>query len=164
MQITPVFSIALQPDGKILTGGYFTTIGGATRNGIARLNTAGYADVSFIFMQVTVFCCRSSAGRNDPGRGYFTTIGGVTRNHIARLNSNSTVDTSFDPNANSFIASIVMQPDEKILLGGCFTSIGGLERNHIARLDRTAPSIQRLTPMQMTLLMQSWCSRTEKSS
>ena len=35
-------SIAVQADGKILIGGAFTTIGGVTRNRIARLNPDGY--------------------------------------------------------------------------------------------------------------------------
>ena len=33
-----VYSIAVQADGKILVGGSFTSIGGQTRNNIARLN------------------------------------------------------------------------------------------------------------------------------
>ena len=38
-------SIAVQADGKILVGGFFTSIGGQTRNRIARLDpTTGLAD------------------------------------------------------------------------------------------------------------------------
>ena len=39
-----VFSIAVQADGKILAGGHFTSIGGQTRNNIARLETDGRLD------------------------------------------------------------------------------------------------------------------------
>ena len=40
-----VYSIAVQADGKILAGGLFTSIGGQTRNQIARLDPAtGLAD------------------------------------------------------------------------------------------------------------------------
>ena len=40
-----VHSIAVQADGKILAGGNFTSIGGQTRNHIARLDaTTGLAD------------------------------------------------------------------------------------------------------------------------
>src|SRR5207237_6996317 len=46
----------------------------------------------------------------------------------------------FDPNANGAVRVVVMQPDDKILLGGDFTSLapnGGaaVTRNHIARLN-----------------------------
>ena len=38
---------AVQPDGKILIGGSFTTVLGVTRNNIARLNTDGTLDTAF---------------------------------------------------------------------------------------------------------------------
>src|SRR6266700_1482646 len=43
----PVFSLAVQVDGKILVGGYFTTLGGQSRNYIGRLNADGTLDPSF---------------------------------------------------------------------------------------------------------------------
>jgi uncharacterized delta-60 repeat protein len=42
-----VRSLAVQADGKILLGGYFTSLGGATRNRIARLNPDGTLDSTF---------------------------------------------------------------------------------------------------------------------
>lgn len=42
-----VLSLAVQPDGKLLLGGDFSTINGTTRNGIAHLNTDGSLDASF---------------------------------------------------------------------------------------------------------------------
>src|SRR5690606_630236 len=42
-----VHSIALQPDGKILAGGDFTTFNGTTQNRIVRLNSDGTLDSSF---------------------------------------------------------------------------------------------------------------------
>lgn len=36
-----VNDFVLQPDGKIVVGGFFTTVGGQTRNNIARLNADG---------------------------------------------------------------------------------------------------------------------------
>ena len=40
-------AIAVQPDGKTLIGGSFTTVLGVTRNNIARLNTDGTLDTAF---------------------------------------------------------------------------------------------------------------------
>ena len=42
-----VLATAVQPDGKILIGGNFTTVLGVTRNNIARLNTRRHARHSF---------------------------------------------------------------------------------------------------------------------
>ena len=41
----------------------------------------------------------------------------------------------FNPDANGFVYSIVVQSDGKILIGGDFTTIGGVTRNRIARLN-----------------------------
>jgi Domain of unknown function (DUF5122) beta-propeller len=38
---------AVQPDGRILIGGSFTTVLGVARNNIARLNTDGTLDTAF---------------------------------------------------------------------------------------------------------------------
>ena len=42
-----VFATAVQPDGKILIGGSFTSVLGVARNNIARLNTDGTLDTAF---------------------------------------------------------------------------------------------------------------------
>jgi uncharacterized delta-60 repeat protein len=42
-----VHSIAVQPDGKVAIGGYFTSVNGSSRNRIARLNADGSLDSSF---------------------------------------------------------------------------------------------------------------------
>ena len=46
------------------------------------------------------------------------------------------LDMTFDPGsgANSTVATIALQPNGRILLGGDFTSFDGIGRNHIARL------------------------------
>ncbi len=41
----------------------------------------------------------------------------------------------FNPNANSTVRAMVVQPDGKILVGGVFTLIVGQTRNYIARLN-----------------------------
>jgi uncharacterized delta-60 repeat protein len=42
-----VEAAAVQPDGKVLVGGWFTSFNGTPRNNIARLNTDGSLDTSF---------------------------------------------------------------------------------------------------------------------
>ena len=42
-----VSATAVQPDGKILIGGAFSSVLGVTRNNIARLNTDGTLDTAF---------------------------------------------------------------------------------------------------------------------
>src|SRR4030095_3439375 len=135
------FSIAVQADGRVLAGGDFTTIGGQTRNHIARLNMDGTLDMAFNpSANGFVSAIASQADGQILAGGDFTSIGGQTRNFIARLDATAGMADSFNPNANLFVRTIAVQADGKILAGGYFNganSIGGQARNRIARLDAT---------------------------
>jgi len=134
-----VRSIVVQADGKILVGGQFSSIGGQSRNNIARLDpamgradsfdpnaTGGSGEIESIAVQAD--------GKILAG-GYFTSIGGQQRNYIARLDPTTGLADSFNPNASSPVWAITLQADGKILVGGSFNSIGGQTRGKIARLD-----------------------------
>jgi hypothetical protein len=93
-----ILAVAVQPDGKILIGGSFTTLspnGGATitRNRIARLNPDGTLDT--VFNPDANNTVRAIAVQAD-GKiligGDFTVLSDlprVLRNHIARLDAPS---------------------------------------------------------------------------
>ena len=51
------------------------------------------------------------------------------------MNASGTVDTSFIANANSYVYSIAVKGNDKILVGGSFTSIGGQSRGFIAGIE-----------------------------
>ena len=96
-----VHSIAVQADGKILAGGDFTSIGGQTRNRIARLDaTTGLADSFDPNANGNVYSIAVQADGKILAGGDFTSIGGQTRNRIARLDATTGSADSFDPNAN----------------------------------------------------------------
>ncbi|MFC5490509.1 delta-60 repeat domain-containing protein [Dokdonella soli] len=139
-----VYALALQPDGKLVLGGNFTTIGGTLRHHIARLNTDGGLDIAFVNPGVGgVFDSVLALALQTDGKivagGNFTQVGAYTRNRIARLNPDGSLDTAFDPNANGPVFALALQADGKMVLGGNFTSIdggtGGSTRNRIARLN-----------------------------
>jgi hypothetical protein len=131
----PVNVVVVQPDGRILIGGGFTTLapnGGATvtRNRIARLNPDGTLDTAFNpnangFVESIAV---QADGKVLAGGG-FTSIGGQPRVYIARLDPTTGLADSFNPNPNFGVDSIAVQTDGKILAGGHFTSIGGQTRN-----------------------------------
>lgn len=143
--------LALQADGKILVGGEFTLLGGGgmgttPRSKIGRLNADGTLDTSFDPGADTgVFSIAVQPDGKILVGGSFQRIGGggtgtTPRNHIARLNADGTVDTTFNPGANHFISSFVVQPDGKILVGGAFGMLGGggtgmTPRSFIGRLN-----------------------------
>src|SRR5207302_4780287 len=89
-----VVSIAVQADGKILAGGgfngSFTSIGGAPRNYIARLDPAtGQADSFDPNASAGVSAIAVQADGKILAGGGFTNIGGQTRNLFARLSNDT---------------------------------------------------------------------------
>ncbi len=134
-----VWDLALQPDGKVLIVGTFTTVDATSRDRIARLNADGSVDTSFDPGTGSNSTVRTVALQSHGEvliGGYFTSVNGVTRNRIARLNADGSVDTSFDPGsgADSWVGAVAIQSNGEILIGGDFATVDGVTRNHIARL------------------------------
>ena len=144
--------IVVQPDGKILIGGNFSTVLGVTRNHIARLNPDGTLDTAFNpNADDSVLTLRVQADGRILAGGVFTSIGGQARSCIARLDPVTGLADSWNPNATSTTAhngvnSISVQVDGKVLAGGDFTSIGGQTRNGLARLDTVTGAADTWNP------------------
>ncbi len=131
-----VFALAHQADGKILVGGAFTSLGGATRNRIGRLHPDGTLDMTFNpWASDTVYALAVQTDGCILAAGEFTMIGGLPRDRLARLFPAGTADESFSTGTDDSIFALALQSDGKILLAGRFTSVGGQWRNHIARLN-----------------------------
>lgn len=130
----------LQPDGKILVGGSFTTYKGVSANRIIRLNPDGSRDDSFVIdsgfdNSVSAFAVQSD-GKIIIG-GSFTTYKGSPVNSIVRVNSDGTLDSSFNilQGFNDRLRSIVLQSDGTILVGGDFSTYQGASAGRIIRLN-----------------------------
>jgi len=140
-----VRSIAIQSDGRILVGGFFTNFNSVARGHIARINPDGTLDSLFnpgsgadnlvyAVAQTTV------AGQSKVLlAGAFASVGGNTFNGVGRLNSDGTPDSLFNLGglgANATVYALAVQPDGKIVIGGDFTAYNGATNfNHIARLN-----------------------------
>lgn len=123
-----VHDILVQPDGKILVAGEFTTIGGVSRSRIARLFADGTVDPSFDPGVGPNNLIRSFAVQPN-GQilivGEFTSVSGTPRNRYARLNTNGTHDVTFAVTqpALLFVTSptgprVMALPDGKSLVTG----------------------------------------------
>jgi uncharacterized delta-60 repeat protein len=124
-------TIAIDSNGKILVGGLFTTYNGSSQNYLIRLNTDGSKDTSFNIGsgfngQVTSIAIDSN-GKIVVG-GSFTLFTGATANYIIRLNSDGSVDTSFNVGTgfNSAVASLAIDSNNKVVVGGAFSSYNGV--------------------------------------
>ena len=135
-----IYALAVQPDGKILLAGDFTTYNNQPVKRIARLHANGALDASFNPGAGPNAALRALTLQSD-GKiligGLFTNVNGVTLSAVARLNSDGSVDGSFHPGAgaDNAVYTIALQDDGKIILGGDFLHFGGINRSRLARLN-----------------------------
>src|SRR5262245_21857506 len=105
-----VNSMAVQPDGKLIIGGGFTSVLGVTRNFIARINADGTLDMGFDpKANGSVDGVAVQADGKVVLNGPFTTLqpngaaSPIARQYIARVNADGSLDTGFDPKANGVV-------------------------------------------------------------
>ena len=126
-----VYALAIQPDGKILIGGSFTTVAGQTRKRVARLNPDGSLDPTFDDpdADATRACAGDPGGRQDRGRrcirlpwagrsGWQLPGCIPTARWTLPSLARATHPPCGEPN------TLALQPDGKILMGGRFDDIG----------------------------------------
>jgi hypothetical protein len=127
-----VRAIAIPPAGPIYVCGSFTSVGGTPQARIAKLDPiTGIHDPAFDPRpSADVYAMALDADGRLVIAGEFTSLqpGGpgnpsFTRGRVARLDPNGSVDAGFNPNANSWVSNVLVQPDGRILLGGAFTSL-----------------------------------------
>jgi uncharacterized delta-60 repeat protein len=136
-----VYSFAIQPDNKIIMGGWFTSYNGNSTNYIVRLNEDGSVDSSFNptgtgFNWRVEKTILQSDGKIIVG-GLFVSFNGATKNYIARLNHDGSLDNSFNTGTgfSNWTKSISIQQDNKIIVGGNFQSFNGTTTNYLTRLN-----------------------------
>jgi uncharacterized delta-60 repeat protein len=144
-----VARIVIQADGKILIGGWFTSVNGKSRNGVARLNEDGSLDESFdvgtgtldndgIIGRVLAIAVQPD-GKINVG-GDFTVFSGQGVPWAVRLNSNGGVDTGLASGLRCLncdtldIRNIEVLSTGHIMISGVFNRIGGVSYNGLARL------------------------------
>ena len=111
--------MALQPDGRIIAAGNFTTLGGQTRNRIGRLNPDGSLDTTF---DPNANSTVNSVVLQPDGKilvgGSFTSIGGANRTYLARLNPDGTADPTLNVSLSGGVSCIALQADGSMILAG----------------------------------------------
>lgn len=131
-----VSDMDLQADGKIVIGGWFTSLNGNPNViSVGRLNPDGSLDGSFVpRANASALAVKIQPDGKILIGGQFSTVNQSFRNGIARLNPSGTVDLGFAPSANTAVYDVQLQSDGKVLLGGQFTRVSGVSRPRVARL------------------------------
>jgi uncharacterized delta-60 repeat protein len=130
----------IQPDGKIVVVGNFTSYSGSAVNRIVRINTNGTKDTTFNigtgFGNETWWSSLQPDGKIVV-IGAFTGYSGSTNPGIVRLNTDGTKDTTFNVGTglNGVSYGSTVQSDGKIVCVGAFTSYSGSAVNRIVRIN-----------------------------
>lgn len=136
-----VQDLYVQPDGKIVIGGNFANVGGQPRKKVARLNSDGSLDTTFVDPNVTsttgndtVFAVARSPGGGIVIGGLFDTVAGVPRQGIAMINDDGTLLSGFVPNLNGSVMDISFRNGGSLIAGGFFTTADGQPCKRVVRL------------------------------
>jgi uncharacterized delta-60 repeat protein len=151
-----VDAIALQPNGQIVLGGDFTSVGGISgQDHIARLNTDGSLDTTFdpgSGVNGSVYAIGIQPDNNIVVGGNFTQANGQSLNNIARLTSTGALDANFfcgigldgpvyslNVQTNAIFSttnsSTVVQTNFTVYVGGQFTEYNSTHRLGLARIN-----------------------------
>jgi uncharacterized delta-60 repeat protein len=133
----------VQPDGKILVGGQFTSLGGASRGHLGRLNADGTIDADFTATtDYDVYALSLQTDGKILVGGQFTTLAGETCYKIGRLTPEGALDYDFNGGADDNVYAIATQSDGKTIAGGGFSSLGGILHQTIGRVASSEAALQ----------------------
>jgi uncharacterized delta-60 repeat protein len=145
--------MSLQPDGKIVIGGFFTTVEGVKRNRIARLNTNGSLDTSFdpgagcegvLGVAIDgnadpfVMWCEALPSGRILAVGNFTNYNTTQAYGIIAINPNGSRDTTFDiggTGLDSWGRSIKPLDNGQVMVSGWFQNYRNFGANRLVRIN-----------------------------
>lgn len=142
-----IICMAGQPDGKINIGGTFTMFDSISYNRIARVNPDGSLDMDFdpgsgfqsdYWLSPIIYALGLQQSGKIIAAGSFYMFDDIPISRIVRLNTNGSLDTTFTPGYGAIGGSIIkllIQSDDKIIIGGRFTMFDSIPVGDLARLN-----------------------------
>ena len=129
-----VYALAAQPDGKVLVGGQFWNVGGASRFRIARLNSDGQLDAAHVPPQLGSDPVLALAVGSD-GKAYVGGMFSTYPPYLQRLNPDGSLDMiySVSPMLGP-VRAMAYRGDGSLIVGGTFSAIGSTRRQNLARM------------------------------
>ncbi|RUT69736.1 T9SS C-terminal target domain-containing protein [Flavobacterium cupreum] len=119
--------ILIQPDGKLLVAGRFTSFDNQIIPGLVRLNSDGSIDAGFntgMGFDKNVYALALQSDQKIIVGGSFLLYNGIPQKRILRLHPNGDLDTTFDSGtgfSKGDVLTVLVQPDDRILAGGTFS-------------------------------------------
>lgn len=160
-----IYDMTILNDGRIIVVGSFTMYNGFASGRIARINSDGSFDPTFVsgtgfgtslFPSVNAFAMSIQSNGKIVVGGGFNNYNGNPSSRITRLNADGTIDPTFvvGTGFNGNVHSLAIQNDGKILAFGGFSNYNGDGRIRLARIegDSNTASIPTLSEWGMIFL------------
>lgn len=134
---------------RVYLGGFFSSMGGVARPGLAAVDPAtGALDAGFdAAVGGPLRAMAVSGGRLYIG-GDFSTVGGVARDRVAAVDAQTgALDATWNAgalgavHARGIYVEAVAVRGSRVFMGGSFTSVAGVTRNYVAALDGTTGAL-----------------------
>lgn len=123
-------AVALQADGHVLVGGFFSQAGGVSHFYFARFSSGGAFDAAFPAYPRDIQA--GSIVVAPDGSLYVADLG---TEQVLKLTPDGAAAPGFTSvQADSTIDTIALQPNGKIVIGGIFQNVAGQPRHALARL------------------------------
>ncbi|HEY0976661.1 MAG TPA: hypothetical protein VGE21_04255 [Flavobacteriales bacterium] len=152
----PVNAILPLPDGKVLICGSFTAVNGQPSRGIARLNSNGTLDGTFVvgggFNGIAYCMARRPDGRILVG-GTFSHYHLEAAKFLAQLLPDGSIDPTFFTGSifghyipeHGGVYAVAVQADGRVIAAGDFTGYAGHPVNRIVRIGTPPPASMSLS-------------------
>jgi hypothetical protein len=140
---TGVFALETDSSGWVYLGGYFGSVGGPTRLGIAKVSaSSGVTDPTWNPAGSGSFAVYSLKCDNHGSifvGGSFPNIGGKPQQNVAKLSTSGTgaADTNWNPAVDGAVNALALDASGNLYIGGSFSLVGGSYRGGLAKLSAT---------------------------
>ena len=136
----------LAASGSIYVGGYFTSIGGQVRSGLAAVDTLTGAATDWDPAANNLVSTLALVGDTLLAGGYFTDMGGAPRDRLAAFDLVSGALTSWAPSANSDVYDVAVR-GQTAYVAGFFSSMNGVARRYgLAAVDLVTGAVTNWNP------------------
>ena len=144
----PMTAVLVQPDGKVVVGGRFTTTGSPQAYRVVRYETTGALDPTFglnrfsaasgnIVGNTRIYSLARQADGKILVGGNFEALDGQPRYGVARLSATGLGDATFTTTTplSGTVFAVLPQPNGRVLLGGSFTkTLANGSTNNLTRV------------------------------
>jgi hypothetical protein len=130
-----VSCFATLPNGDLVAGGHFTSMGSVTAHRVARWDGAAWAPLS-TGMNAAVLALATLANGEVVAGGEFVAAGGIAAAFIARWNGISWA--SIGSGADGPVHALAVRANGNLVAGGAFGTVSGISASRVAEWNGTS--------------------------